>query len=126
MLPVAQWWSVTKPATIDRGSKVGEITDPISSTETPQPTVRGAISIFPSSHPVFLQHLDIQLDPPKVFLQFAIPHPRSEWITVTFCVCKSAVESVGLIVFSVLQYRTCETWNYVEYSSPLVYSKFLL
>ena len=40
MLPVTPMASVTKPATIDRGSKVGEITDPISSTETPQPTVR--------------------------------------------------------------------------------------
>ena len=48
MLPVAPMVSVTKPATIDRGSKVGEITDPISSTETPQPTVRGAISSLPS------------------------------------------------------------------------------
>ena len=63
MLPVTPMVSVTTPATIDRGSKVGEITDPLS-------------------HPVFLQHLDIQQDPPKVFLQFAIPHPRSEWITV--------------------------------------------
>ena len=48
MLPVTPMVSVTKPATIDRGSKVGEITDPISSTETPQPTVRGAISSLPS------------------------------------------------------------------------------
>ena len=38
--------------------------------------------------PVFLQHPDIQLDPPKVFLQFAVLHPGSEWITVTFCMCK--------------------------------------
>ena len=40
MLPVAPMVSVTKPATIDRGSKVSEITNPISSIETPQPTVR--------------------------------------------------------------------------------------
>ena len=44
MLPVTPMVSVTKPATIDRGSKVGEITNPISSTETLQLTVRGAIS----------------------------------------------------------------------------------
>ena len=44
MLPVTPMVSVTTPATVDRGSKVGEITDPISSTESPQPTVRGAIS----------------------------------------------------------------------------------
>ena len=43
MLPVTPMASVTPPATIDRGSKVGEITDPISSTETPQPTVRESV-----------------------------------------------------------------------------------
>ena len=37
--------------------------------------------------PVFLQHPDVQLDPPKVFLQFTILHPRSEWIEM-FHVCK--------------------------------------
>ena len=44
MLPVTPMVSVTTPATIDRGSKVSATTDPISSTETPQPTKRGAIS----------------------------------------------------------------------------------
>ena len=44
MLPVTPMVSVTTPATIDRGSKVSEITDPISSTETPQPAVRESIS----------------------------------------------------------------------------------
>ena len=48
VLPVTPMVSVTKPATIDRGSKVSEITDPISSTETPQPTVRGAVTSLPS------------------------------------------------------------------------------
>ena len=48
MLPVTPMASVTKPATVDRGSKVSEITDPISSTETPQHTVRGAVSSLPS------------------------------------------------------------------------------
>ena len=47
MLPVTPMASVTKPATVDRGSKVSEITDPISSTETPQPTVRESISSLP-------------------------------------------------------------------------------
>ena len=64
MLPVTPMASVTTPATIDRGSKVSEITDPISSTEAPQPTLREE-----PPHPVFLQHLDIPPDPPKVFLQ---------------------------------------------------------
>ena len=48
MLPVTPMVSVTTPATIDRGSKVDEITNPISSTETPQPTVRESISSLPS------------------------------------------------------------------------------
>ena len=39
-----------------------------------------------------LQHQDIQLDPPKVFLQFAILHPGSEWIKVMFHVCKCAMD----------------------------------
>ena len=40
VLPVTPMASVTTPATIDRGSKVGETTDPIHSTEAPQPAVR--------------------------------------------------------------------------------------
>ena len=31
---------------------------------------------------------------------------------------------LGPLVSSVSHVRTCETWNYVEYPSPLVYSKF--
>ena len=31
---------------------------------------------------------------------------------------------LGLLVLSLSNVWTCETWNYVEYSSPLVYSKF--
>ena len=45
MLPVTPMASVTKPATVDRGSKVSETPNPITSTGAPQPTVeRGAIS----------------------------------------------------------------------------------
>ena len=47
MLPVTPMTSVTTPATVDRGSKVSEITDPIISTETPQPAVSGATSSVP-------------------------------------------------------------------------------
>ena len=47
MLPVTPMTSVTTPATIDRGSKVSETTDPIISTEAPQPTVSGATSSVP-------------------------------------------------------------------------------
>ena len=48
MLPVTPMVSVTNPATVDRGSKVGETPDPINSTEAPQPTAeRGAISSIP-------------------------------------------------------------------------------
>ena len=43
MLPVTPMTGVTTPATIDRDSKVGEITNPISSTGAPGPTSdRGA------------------------------------------------------------------------------------
>ena len=42
--------SVTNPATVDRGSKVGETPDPINSTGAPQPTgERGAISSIPAT-----------------------------------------------------------------------------
>ena len=49
MLPVTPMTSVTTPATIDRGSKVGETTDPISSTGAPQPAVGGATPSVPST-----------------------------------------------------------------------------
>ena len=49
MLPVTPMTSVTTSATIDRGSKVGETTNPIISTEAPQPTVRGATPNVPST-----------------------------------------------------------------------------
>ena len=44
MLPVTPMASVTNPATVDRGSKVGETPDPINSTEVFQhtPAERGA------------------------------------------------------------------------------------
>ena len=45
MLPVTPMASVTKPATVDRDSKVSETPNPINSTGAPQPTVeRGAVS----------------------------------------------------------------------------------
>ena len=74
MLPVTPMASVTTPATIDRGSKVGETSNPISSTEAP--------SLW--EEPVFLQHQDVPPDPPKVYLQIATPLPRSEWISGCF------------------------------------------
>ena len=51
MLPVMPMTSVTTPATVDRGSKFGEITNPIISTEAPQPTVRGVTPSVPSTPP---------------------------------------------------------------------------
>ena len=47
MLPVMPMTSVTTPATVDRGCKVGETTNPIISTEAPQPAVRGATPSVP-------------------------------------------------------------------------------
>ena len=49
MLPVTPMTSVTTPATVDRGSKVSETTDPIISTEAPQPTMSGATPSVPST-----------------------------------------------------------------------------
>ena len=42
MLPVTPMESVTTPATKERGSKVRKLTDPIISTETPQPAESGS------------------------------------------------------------------------------------
>ena len=44
MLPVTPMESVTPPATKDRGSKVRKSTDPISSTEAPQPISASGIT----------------------------------------------------------------------------------
>ena len=51
MLPVTPMVSVTTLATIDRGSKVSETTNPISSTEAPQPSEKGATSSSVPSMP---------------------------------------------------------------------------
>ena len=50
VLPLTPMASVTNPATVDRGSKVGETPNPINSTGAPQLTgERGAISSIPST-----------------------------------------------------------------------------
>ena len=124
MLPVSPMASVTKPATVDRGSKVSEITDPISSTETPQPTVRGAITSLPSisfslpSTPR-CSTKSTKGVPPVRFT------PSKKWMDYSGCFICAGYAVLGLIVL-VSPVRTSETWNYVEYSSPLVYSEFLL
>ena len=97
--------------------------------------VNQPILSFPQRHPslpwvdpVFLQHhQDIPPDPPKVFHQIDTPHPRSDchgiqWMFRLCRICSG--KWLGLLVSSVSHVRTCETWNYVEYSSPLAYSKF--
>ena len=76
MLPATPMTSVTTPATVDRGSKVSETTNPIISTEAPQPTVSGATQCS------FNITQDIPPDPPKVYHQIGTPHPRNEWNTV--------------------------------------------
>ena len=47
MLPVTQMGSVTPPATKDRDSTVGKSTDPITSTEAPQPAASGITPSVP-------------------------------------------------------------------------------
>ena len=70
MLHVMPMTSVTTPATIDRDSQVSEIPDPI--TGAPRPTSdRGS-----ASSPVTTSRCSTYL--PKVFLQFATPHPESD------------------------------------------------
>ena len=104
MLPVAPMASVTNPATVDRGSKVSETPDPINST--------GAPSLLSKEEPSPVlrhQHQDIQLDPPKVFLQFAILHSGSEWITVTFMCASCAVKRTISASLSSKRVQTCET-----------------
>ena len=49
MLPITPMESVTPPATKDRGSKVGKLTDPISSTEAPQPILSGITPSVPTT-----------------------------------------------------------------------------
>ena len=51
MLPVTPMASVTTPATIDRGSKVSETTNPIISTEAPQSSEKGTTSSSVPSTP---------------------------------------------------------------------------
>ena len=115
MLPVTPMTNVTKPATVDRGSKVSEIINPISSTETPQPTVGGAISSLPCL-------IQSSFYTTKMFNKIhqmcssssLYPIQEVNGLQWTFHVCKSAVESVGLIVFSVLQYGLVKhgaMWN---------------
>ena len=92
MLPVTPMASVTNPATVDRGSKVGETPDPINSTESFQHTSeRGAISSIP-------------------------PTPRcstrsTKGVPPVHYTPSSAVENLGLLVLSLSNKRvqTCET-----------------
>ena len=117
MLPVTPMASVTTPATTDRDSKVGKSTDPIISIEALQPTVSGpSVPSTPRCSTRSTKGV-----PPDRYT-----HPRSschgiQWM---FHLCRTCSESVGLLVSSVSHVQTCETWNYVEYSSPLVHSKF--
>ena len=47
MLPVIPMGGVTPPTTKDRDSKIGILTDPISSTEAPQPSESGVSPSVP-------------------------------------------------------------------------------
>ena len=57
LLPVTPMGSVTPPAVEDRGSKVGILTDPITSTEAPQPiTDESGITLSVPSTPRHSTH----------------------------------------------------------------------
>ena len=119
VLPVTPMASVTTSATTDRDSKVSKSTNPIISTEAPQLTVSGITPSVPSTPRCSTR--STKGVPPDRYT-----HPRSschgiQWM---FCLCRTCSESAGLLVSSVSRVWTCETWNYVEYSSPLVCSKF--
>ena len=111
MLPVTPMVSVTKPATVDRSSKVGETTDPTSSTETPQPTVRESI---PSSLPSTPRHSTRSTKgvPPVCYT------PSKKWMDYSghFVCARVQWKVIGLLVFmfSVLQYGLVKhgtMWN---------------
>ena len=55
-LPVAPMGGVTPPATTDRDSKVRTLTDPITSTEAPQPTESGISPSVPATPPRHSTH----------------------------------------------------------------------
>ena len=92
MLPVAPMVSVTKPATIDR--------------DTPAYCERSHLQ--PSLHLIqssFYTTKTFNEIHQRCSSSSLYPIQEVNGLQWMFCVCKSAVESVGLIVFSVLQYR---------------------
>ena len=86
MLPVTPMASVTPPATTDRDSKVSKSTNPIISTEAPQPTASGITPSVPT--PATPRHATCST---KVFHQFDIHHLRNNGMQckLSFCLCRT-------------------------------------
>ena len=96
MLPVTPMTSVTTSATTDRGSKVSKTTDPIISTEAPQPTMSGATSSVPSTPRCSTR--STRGVPPD---QHSIQEVTFMEYSGYFICAGFAVESVGLILLSI-------------------------
>ena len=105
MLPVTPMTSVTKPATVDRGSKVSEIPNPINSTGAPQPTGdKGAISSTPSTP----RHSTRSTKgvPPVCYT------PSRKWMDYSGCFVCASCAVIGLLAsLSFKRVWTCETWT---------------
>ena len=94
MLPATPMASVTTPATIDRGSKVGETPNPISSTEAPQPLGGASVPSTPRHSTRFHQ---------RCTSRSLHPFQEVNGLVDVFVCASYAV--LGLIVSGVLQYR---------------------
>ena len=103
MLPVMPMTSVTTPASINRDSKVSEITDPISSTGETRPTSDSGAAPSP-------------VTPPRCSTQSTkgVPsnslHPIQQVtddVLVTFHVCKLCSDSVSFIQYGLVKHGLC-------------------
>ena len=115
MLPVTPMVSVTTPATIDRGSKV-------SGNNRSYQFHRGTPASSGRSQCSFNTKTFYQIHQRCTSRSL---HPFQEMNGLVDVLCVQVFQWIGLLVLSLsCNVWTCETWNYVEYSSPLVYSKF--
>ena len=115
MLPVMPMTSVTTPATIDRDSKVGEITDPISSTGATRPTSDREATPSPVTTPRCSTRSTKGVLP----VHYTPFEKVTDDVLVTFRVCKlcsgARTTSVSFIQYGLVKHEHCGL-----HSSPLV------